>query len=465
MKEIIFVTLAINQTTFFSRVGDRVKEEGYNAYYLCFDEESYAYLNAGKYNAYNVFAEMDKGCDSISLSSLELCGADDFALFFNHEKAYYNIYDEGRQLSKFEKYFVAVSGIIKHKILTGQTKSHNVVLVQEFGGFISVAAAFYSAKLCGIDNVFVEPSFYKGRVFFQKNTYKAIQISSSGGVVSSEFRDYLNETVRNKKTVIPDKDKKQYRSAVAKILDLGNIKRFFQKLVFKYIFRKQQEFQYVWLHTMRHLSMAINSFRIKGRYCDDLSKNYVYFPLHVPNDASLTIRSPEYFDQIKLISLISQSMPEGCLLYIKEHPALTGAFKYRSLVRLLCSHDNIHILRSSLNNYDVVKNSQAVITVNSKAGAEALLVNKPVIVLGDAFYSSSPDVLRCHSVAELTEALRSAVQDGSFVPDSNRVYSYFRDVWNASWEGELYNNTPDNVSAFAKSLITYLGDKKELCRR
>src|SRR3546814_20484057 len=46
------------------------------------------------------------------------------------------------------------------------------------------------------------------------------------------------------------------------------------------------------------------------------------------------------------------------------------------------------ILPPTTNNYEVIRASRLVVSINSKSGVEGLLLGKPVIVLGEAFYTS-----------------------------------------------------------------------------
>jgi hypothetical protein len=92
-----------------------------------------------------------------------------------------------------------------------------------------------------------------------------------------------------------------------------------------------------------------------------------------------------------------------------------------------------------------------VISVNSKSGAEALLVGKPVLVLGDAFYGASGLVTRVASGAELPAAIREALR-APRVPARVEVERFFSRVWRSSKPGELYVPDEANAGQFAASL-------------
>jgi hypothetical protein len=116
----------------------------------------------------------------------------------------------------------------------------------------------------------------------------------------------------------------------------------------------------------------------------------------------------------------------------------------------------VRLLDPGINNYEVLRRADAVVTVNSKSGAEALLLGRPVVVLGDAFYSACRLVHRVTATADLPAALARVLQSASSLPKET-VQRYFQDVWDASWPGELHVGGAENAEAFAASLQAYLG--------
>lgn len=139
------------------------------------------------------------------------------------------------------------------------------------------------------------------------------------------------------------------------------------------------------------------------------------------------------------------------MLAIKEHPALIGAADRRRMLQLLTQRDNVRLLDPQINNYKVLSQADAVVTVNSKSGAEALLLGRPVIVLGDAFYTDCSLVRKLDSFSVLPEVLREILTMPPKL-DPFDIHRYFQDVWNVSYPGELYDLSKDNVLMFSQSL-------------
>lgn len=81
----------------------------------------------------------------------------------------------------------------------------------------------------------------------------------------------------------------------------------------------------------------------------------------------------------------------GWKVFIKPHPR--GAPKFAlSLARLFSYHRNISVVDQSV--HDLIEQSDAVVTVNSGVGSEALMSLKPVYCFGLADYSTGVHVIR-----------------------------------------------------------------------
>ena len=376
-------------------------------------------------------------------------GIDNVNLLFSHERVTFRIHDAAVLRRKFLHCLAAAEAALDGLIRAGRKP----VVVQELGGFLSVIATFHAARRRGIDNWFLEPAFFRGRLFFLHNAFHAFDVSGPiAAQVSPEVARYIDETLAQKAIVIPKKDRHQYASVLGKITNRRNIRRLFEKLYDKHVLGKRQEFGHIGVHVGSHLEMAWNALRMRGLYTPlaDAGR-FVYYPLHVPADMALTLRSPQYLDQLALVDYLLRIVPATHRIAIKEHPAQVGALPSARIRALKRRYDNLVVLPPTTNNYAVLERASAIVSVNSKSGAEALLVGKPVLVLGDAFYSRCELVTRVAALADLPSALEGALRAAA--PDPASVRGYFQTVYDRSLPGELYVADADNVDIFAGSLI------------
>ena len=275
---------------------------------------------------------------------------------------------------------------------------------------------------------------------------------------SNKVKAYLSEVQANKTIVMPVKDRHHYSAALNKILNSHNVRRLGEKIVDKYLLGKHQEFGHIRSHVFRHAAMLLNSMRLIGKYTE-MPKlgRFVYYPLHVPGDMALTLRSPQFLDQLGLIDYLLRNLPNGYKLAIKEHPAMVGAIDASRLKTLLNRYDQLALINPAENNFDVLDRCEAVVSVNSKSGAEAILLGKPVLVLGDAFYRNSPLATPVTSITEVGLRLRDLLAE-TFTSDRGKLERYFEEVWRCTYPGELYVQGEDNTKVFAHSIMSAVLD-------
>jgi hypothetical protein len=446
---IVFTTLAMNQTTFFGTVGELLRDRGFPVSFICFHDRSADYLRRRGLKAASAYQYERPIPDRPDFDQF---GVERVNLLISHEKVAFGIPHSDRLLRKLWRLLNVIDGLLEQQVGRGPA-----VMVQEFGGFLSLVAAYYAARSRGFDNVFIEPSFFRGRVVFVRNSFKALPIEAKAvTAVSGDVSRYIEQALKQQQLVIPKKDSHHYRSASRKVFDARNARRLAEKWVDKYLLGKREEFEHIGGHVGRHLRMLANGLRMRRHYRDlPASEPFVYYPLHVPNDAALTVRSPEFLDQYAFLDYLARVLPHNYRLAVKEHPALVGAIDYRRLRELLASNDNFMMLSPALNNYQVMSAASAVVTVNSKSGAEALLLGKPVLVMGDAFYRTAPFVFRIDRLGDLPEVLTSVLARQP-EPIGKQVQPYFQAVWDCSFAGELYDNGPENVSVFSRSLEKFI---------
>lgn len=446
IKNIIFVSLAKNQSDFYKKIGFFIGKKGIRVVHIVFHEGAVKELSDSKCEVYNPYKyNLPKNHD-INLS--EYCN-ENLNFLFQHEKEAYKLFSTSKLEKKFKKNIYAINKIFESLEIS---KNNDWAVIQELGGFLSVLSVYYVAKKYNIDNWFIEPSFYKKRFFMTVNSFKAPSLIPFDKPLSSKVKKIINDIIHENQIVIPSKDKKHYRSVLKKILDFYNMRRFVEKVFFRYFLRKQEEFRYVISHSFKHLKMFINSLILKLFYKRELNYDYIYFPMHVPADFALTLRSPAYLDQYSLIDYICRSVPLNYKLVIKEHPALIGAINPVKLYLLLRRHDNLIILTPQINNHEVIKNSKIIISVNSKAGAEAMLYKKNVIVLGDALYCDSPLALNLGN-NNLSKLISFALNNKI---DNKLIGNFFQSLWDSSNEGELYVISKENIKNFSISLLRIL---------
>jgi hypothetical protein len=453
--QILITTLAEYQTVFWLKVGLELRRLGHEPHFLSFDDRSTEMLLAAGLPCRSATArptDLDASDASID-AALATYGMSDLNYWLGHERFAFGLSDHILLRQKLLWALKTADEACAELLARGPT-----VMVQELGGFLSVIGSFFAARRHGIDNWFAEPSFFRGRLFYLRNSFSATSVAAADtGPVLREVRSYLQSTVSSGAIVVPIKDRHQYTTARKKIVNLRNARRLLQKLADKYLHGKTQEFGYIGSHVRTHARMLWSSHRLRKHYTPlESCHRFVYYPLHVPGDMALTLRTPHLLDQLALVDFICRAVPHTHLVTIKEHPAMVGAIQAERVLDLLRRHDNLRLLPPTTNNYLVLRAADSVVSVNSKSGAEAALLGKPVIVLGDAFYRDSPLVQRIDRIQDLPQAIAASLSPQAADAPPDMIERYFTAVWKRSVPGELYVPDDANIQNFTAGLIQAL---------
>lgn len=132
------------------------------------------------------------------------------------------------------------------------------------------------------------------------------------------------------------------------------------------------------------------------------SQNFIFCPLQVPGDSQITIYGDwiaQVDDMIDALAAAVDALPSGWHLRIKEHPSAKQSFgeKLNDLSGEKFRVDN------ATNTMQQAAHARAVLNVNSSVGLQAFFYDKPVLVLGHAFYAFDGLARKVDSVQELRD--------------------------------------------------------------
>lgn len=189
--------------------------------------------------------------------------------------------------------------------------------------------------------------------------------------------------------------------------------KFFLDRTWKKIFVEGIDYPYMDISggTWRYV-LKLTRARLARKYYSEYNpkENYVFYPLHMPHEAQLRLRAQQYIDQVYVAENIARSLPAGYKLYVKEHPNHRGEFSLGELKKI-AELPNVKLLPPPISSPEVAENSSCVVTINSTVGWEAMLLKKPVINLGRAFYEVSGLTYRLRDLYKLPETIREAIRE------------------------------------------------------
>jgi hypothetical protein len=158
---------------------------------------------------------------------------------------------------------------------------------------------------------------------------------------------------------------------------------------------------------------------------------FVYFPLHVTDDFKIKRLIPHCSDQAYLIEQLSDALPQGHDLVLKEHPVSIGR-NPASMLRRLVARENVRLVDPYTSSHDLIERSAAVAVIGSTVGLEALLHGKPVLTLGRPFYAGYGVTVDVESFREIREKLARTLR---FAPDRERILRFLGAAMRATEAG------------------------------
>lgn len=169
----------------------------------------------------------------------------------------------------------------------------------------------------------------------------------------------------------------------------------------------------------------------------DLSRNYIYFPLHYQPELTTSPQGNIFVHQFLVANLLSCCLPEGWKLYIKEHPLQfekgergRGAYHYRHLLKL----DSVELVDMRTSQVELIDNANLVSTVTGTSGWEAVVRSVPAVIFGNAWYRGCEGVFHATSKEEVINAISAAKSKGYRV-DSSQVNEFLKKLSSVGFEG------------------------------
>ena len=97
------------------------------------------------------------------------------------------------------------------------------------------------------------------------------------------------------------------------------------------------------------------------------------------------VLSPLYTNQLFVIETLLKVIPNDHYLYVKEHKPMIG-IRHKSFYDKLKKLPKVRLLSPFNDQFELIKHSKFVAAITGTVGLEALMLNIPVILFGNANY-------------------------------------------------------------------------------
>lgn len=159
-----------------------------------------------------------------------------------------------------------------------------------------------------------------------------------------------------------------------------------------------------------------------------LPESYIFVPFQVKLDSQILLNSPWIRSMEQLVQALSHAGirlgRHAPHLVFKEHPSCSSPYPH--LHELVAEHPTLHFANGH-STEALIRGSMGVITVNSTVGVEALLLNRPVLALGNAVYEIPGVTSSARGEEEVTRWMADLIL-GSLSP-ATLAPAFLRYLW------------------------------------
>lgn len=338
---------------------------------------------------------------------------------------------------------------------------------------------FYQLQPCRIENLYMLDTSAEGRMEpaaeLLDNALKTPSLIHEEHYASA--KDWL-KAFREKLDVLPEyevenrENKKKSDALIPNFIRMLKAGKGLLRSLFVHdqTFREKshiQKFLFTLKYPARLWRMSTSSWFMSEE--DIYGRPYLFFPLHVSPESSTMVLSPHHTQQLSIIEGLSKSAPLSMNIVVKEHPMMSG-HRRLSFYKNILDLPNVTLVETNANTQRLIKNATIVATITGTAGWEALVRQKPLIVMGDPTYKALKDgFVYCPDISDLSNAIQKCL---TLSPCPNKVLeTYIAALFQIGFPMEssllLYFKTKDmndskHKPALRRITSTILGDTKSL---
>lgn len=192
--------------------------------------------------------------------------------------------------------------------------------------------------------------------------------------------------------------------------------------------------------------------------------NYIVYFNHFQPEATTSVWAPYYENQSNVIENIIKSLPGTLKLYIKEHSTDLGN-RGRSFYENLFYYPPVRLIDPLSNSIELIKKCKMVFTISGTVGLEAIMLNKPVGVFCDCYYSFFPGVKRIYNPEEIPSAINWGLKKYNIEEPliEKFVAAYIKSLYSTKvtfpfLEDERILGKKENLVKFANGILAFIED-------
>jgi len=149
---------------------------------------------------------------------------------------------------------------------------------------------------------------------------------------------------------------------------------------------------------------------------------YAFFGLHMQPEASIDVYAHFFSNQLRVVELISRSLPPTHSLLIKLHKSDVPNYSTEYLARF-ARLPGVKLVSPYADTLELIRNAAVVFSIQGTIGLEAALMGRPVIVFGESRTLVFPNVSAFGKATDLPGLLQTKLMER--VPHRDQIVDAF----------------------------------------
>lgn len=137
-----------------------------------------------------------------------------------------------------------------------------------------------------------------------------------------------------------------------------------------------------------------------------VTRDYIYFGLHTQPESSIDIQGKDHSNQLEFVKKLRMHTPSNLEIVVKIHPTDVDG-KPLKYFRSFSEIPGVTLLNHDVDSQELIRNSEAVVTITGTAGIEAVCLKKCVFTFAPNYYNIYEGVHYCHSWNAYYKEIRS----------------------------------------------------------
>ena len=196
----------------------------------------------------------------------------------------------------------------------------------------------------------------------------------------------------------------------------------------------------------------------------NFEEKFVYFPLPMQPEMTTSAIGGEFRDQLLALERLSNILPEGIKIYVKENPKQGSYARGPLFFHRISRIKSICFIPSYADTNLLTEKAIFIATVTGTVGWEALCRGKNILVFGHAWYKDFPGVIKYNNSLTYEEIIKKSSTEKSLLFKFQKLMAISHDgVIDRAYTNLVKNyDVEENINKTAKSISELILKKQEV---